>query len=120
MTQHATLTAQDVVLAYHSAWTSGDVATAMTYVADDIECKAPGGDISGKADYQGFIAAFAPDVTGLTDIGSVVQDDHVALFYYPETAATTTAPAAEYFTVANGKIVSSVLIFDRMSFLPPS
>lgn len=117
MTQPSAL---DTVLAYHRAWTSGDVDTAMTYVSDDIACRAPGADIAGKAGYQGFIGTFAPNLTGLTDIAHFADDDHVALFYYPETAATQTAPAAEYFTVADGKIVSSVLIFDRLSYMPPS
>ena len=31
----------------------------------------------------------------------------------------STAPAAEYFTVRDGLIVESVLVFDRLSFVPP-
>jgi hypothetical protein len=33
---------------------------------------------------------------------------------------TTTAPAAECFTVRDGKIAESVLLFDRLSFGPPA
>ncbi|KAA0019494.1 nuclear transport factor 2 family protein [Antrihabitans cavernicola] len=110
--------AHDIVLAYHRAWTCGDVDEAMTHVADDIVCRAPGADLTGKETYRGFIGAFAPNLTGLTDIASFADGDHVALFYYPETAATTTAPAAEYFTVRDNKIAESVLIFDRLSYMP--
>ena len=32
---------------------------------------------------------------------------------------TTTAPAAECFTVEDGVIVENLLVFDRLSFAPP-
>ncbi|MFC3519962.1 hypothetical protein ACFPZ0_07330 [Streptomonospora nanhaiensis] len=41
------------------------------------------------------------------------------MFYYPQTAATSTTPAAELFTVEGGRISESVLIFDRLSYGPP-
>ncbi len=58
-------------------------------------------------------------LTGLGDIAEFTDGDRVALFYYPQTAATSTAPAAEFFTVEDGKIATSVLIFDRLSYGPP-
>ena len=109
-----------IVQDYHRAWTSGDVDRAMTWVADDITCRAPGADITGKDAYRDFIAGFAPALTGLADIATFADGDRVALFYYPQTAATSTAPAAECFTVREAKIVESVLIFDRLSFGPPA
>lgn len=113
-------TAYEIVQDYHRAWTSGDVDRAMTKVADDITCRAPGADLTGKAAYRDFIAGFAPSLTGLADIASFTDGERVALFYYPQTAATTTAPAAECFTVRDGKIAESVLIFDRLSYGPPA
>jgi len=109
-----------IVQDYHRAWTSGDVDRAMTWVADDITCRAPGEDLTGKEAYRKFIAGFAPALTGLADIASFGDGDRVALFYYPQTDATTTAPAAECFTVRDGRIAESVLVFDRLSFGPPS
>lgn len=109
-----------IVQSYHQAWTSGDVERAMTWVADGITCRAPGADIAGKGAYREFIAGFAPSLTGLADIADFADGDRVALFYCPQTAATSTAPAAECFTVQDGKIVESVLIFDRVSFGPPA
>lgn len=103
---------------YHRAWTCGDVEAAMDRVADGIVCRAPGRDISGKAAYREFIGGFAPALTGVGDIATFADGDRVALFYYPQTAATSTAPAAECFTVRGGRIVESVLIFDRPSFAP--
>lgn len=112
-------TAFDTVQKYHRAWTSGDIDAAMTYVADDIACRAPGVDLEGKEAYRGFIGGFAPMLTGIGDIAEFVDDDRVALFYYPQTAATSIAPAAELFTVEDAKITTSVLIFDRLSYGPP-
>ncbi len=112
-------TAQDIVQNYHRAWTTGDVDRAMTFVADDITCRAPGVDLQGKDAYHGFIGGFAPALTGIADIAAFADGDRVALFYYPQTAATSTAPAAEFFTVRDGKISDSVLIFDRLSYGRP-
>ncbi|MCZ4326267.1 nuclear transport factor 2 family protein [Brachybacterium paraconglomeratum] len=112
-------TAHDIVKDYHRAWTSGDIETAMALVDDDIECQAPGVDLHGKEAYREFIAGFAPMLTGIGDIAELADGGRVALFYYPQTATTTTTPAAELFTVGDGRIVRSVLIFDRLSYGPP-
>lgn len=110
--------AYDIVKHYHQAWTSGDVAHAMDYIADDITCRAPGIDLEGKDAYQAFIGGFAPMLTGIGDIAEFSDGSRVALFYYPQTAETSTTPAAELFTVRDGKISDSVLTFDRMSYIP--
>lgn len=120
MTQPSASTALETVLDYHRAWTSGDLDRAMTRVADDIVCHAPDGDLIGKDAYRGYLAGFVPNLTGLTDVASFADGGHVALFYYPHTAVTRTAPAAEYFTVRDGSIVESVLVFDRLAFAPPN
>ncbi|WP_029144346.1 nuclear transport factor 2 family protein [Microbacterium luticocti] len=112
-------TVHEIVKSYHRAWTSGDIETAMGYVADGITCRAPGGDLQGKEAYRRFLAGFAPALTGIGDIAEFADGDRVALFYYPQTAATSTTPAAELFTVADGKIIENVLIFDRLSYGPP-
>ena len=112
-------TASEIVQEYHRAWTSGDIDRAMSLVHADIECRAPGQDIVGAAAYRAFLAGFAPRLTGIADIASFADGDRVALFYYPQTAATSTTPAAECFTVRDGRITQSVLIFDRLSYAPP-
>ncbi len=114
------MTAYDVVKHYHEAWTTGDIETAMSYVADNIICRAPGVDLEGKPAYRGFIAGFAPKLVGIGEVAEFVDGERVALFYYPQTAATSTAPCAELFTVRDGKIAASILIFDRLSYAPPA
>ncbi len=108
--------ARAVVEAYHQAWTSGHIAQAMELVAEEITCRMPGGDLKGKQQYRQMISDFAPTLIRAEDIASFADGERVALFYYPQTEATQTAPAAECFTVRDGKIVESLLIFDRMSF----
>ena len=110
---------RSIVEAYHRAWTGGDVEAAMAFVADDVACRAPGVDLHGKSEYEQFIGGFAPRLTGLIDIASFADGNRVALFYCPQTAVADAAPVAECFTVEGGKIVDSVLIFDRLSFSPP-
>jgi hypothetical protein len=48
-----------------------------------------------------------------------VQGGEVILIYYPQTVQTQTTPAAEYFTVSEGLIQKSILIFDRRAYAPP-
>ncbi len=119
MTDISQSAALETALAYHRAWTSGDLEGAIAHVADDIICRAPGGDITGKDAYRGFLGGFAANVTGLTDVAAFGDEEHVVLFYYPHTAATSTAAAAEHFTIRDGQIVESLLVFDRLSFTPP-
>jgi ketosteroid isomerase-like protein len=105
-------------LAYHRAWTSGDLDGAMVHVSDDIVCRAPDGEITGKDAYHGFLRDFLQVMTGLTDVAAFGDEDQALLFYYPHTATTSTAPAAEHFTLRDGQIVESRLVFDRLSFAP--
>lgn len=112
-------TAHETVRAYHRAWTSGRIDEAMSLVADDVTCRAPGIDLDGVAAYREYIAGFAPSLTGLADIAEFADGERVALFYHPRTEVTSTAPAAECFTVRDGRITESVLVFDRLSFVPP-
>jgi len=118
MTDISQSAALETALAYHRAWTSGDLDGAIAHVADDMICRAPGGDITGKDAYRGFLGGFAANVTGLTDVAAFGDEEHVVLFYYPHTAATSTAAVAEHFTIRDGQLVESELVFDRLSFTP--
>lgn len=106
-------------LAYHRAWTSGDLDGAMAHVADDIVCRAPGQELTNKSEYRAYLGGFSRLMTGLTDVAAFGDDEHVVLFYFPHTAVTSTAPAAEHFTIRDGRIVESLLVFDRISYAPP-
>lgn len=113
-------TALQTALEYHCAWTSGDLDGAMAYVADEFVCHAPGEVLTGKEAYREYLGGFLQINTGLTDVAAFGDNEHALLFYYPHTDVTSTAPAAEHFTVRDGQIVESLLVFDRLSFAPPS
>jgi hypothetical protein len=119
MTEPGTPLALAAVLAYHQAWTSQDLDQAMTYIADDITCDAPGARITGAQEYREFLGGFMTQLTGVQTVAAFGDDTTAVLFYYPHTASVSDAPTAECFTVADGKITRSVLVFDRPSFAPP-
>lgn len=119
MTQANCNAALDIVLEYHHAWTSGDVEGAMKRVSDDFVCQAPGARFE-KAAYREYLAGFVQNLTGAPDVARFADGDHVALIYYPQTAMAKTTPATEYFTVRDGAIVESLLMFDRLSYAPPN
>jgi len=118
MTQTTSL-ALATALAYHQAWTSQNLDQAMTYIADAITCDAPGAQITGAQQYREFLGRFMTQLTGVETVAAFGDDSTAVLFYYPQTANTSSAPTAECFTVAGGKITRSVLVFDRPSFAPP-
>jgi len=119
MTDPSTSPALVTALAYHQAWTSHDLDKAMTYIADNISCDAPGARISGAQPYRDFLGGFMAQLTGVQTVAAFGDDTTAVLFYYPQTANVADAPTAECFTVADGKITGSVLVFDRPSFAPP-
>ncbi|WP_425824663.1 nuclear transport factor 2 family protein [Streptomyces fractus] len=106
-------------LAYYEAWTTRHVDRAMTYVADDIVCDAPGGRIEGVEAYRTFMAAYAQILTSAELIAAFGDDETAVIVYDTRTVPVESAPAAECVTVANGKIVANRYIFDRLPFEPP-
>jgi hypothetical protein len=119
MTDTSTPPALATALAYHQAWTSHDLDRAMTYIAGDITCEAPGARIAGAQRYRDFLGRFMAQLTGVETTAAFGDDTTAVLFYYPHTAQVSNAPTAECFTVSGGKITRSVLVFDRPSFAPP-
>jgi ketosteroid isomerase-like protein len=111
--------AVSTVEAYHHAWTSGDVDRAMSYLSDDVRCYAPDESVRTKIDWREYLAAFVPVLTGAPEHTRMVDGDRVALWYFPQTAATTTTLASELFTVRQGKIAEITLAFDRLGYVPP-
>jgi hypothetical protein len=107
-------------LAYHRAWTGQDLDLAMSFLSDHIVCEAPGGNISGAARYRQFLGGFMQKLTGVGMIASFGDARNAVLMYYPQTATVSDAPAAEWFMVEDGKIVRTVLVFDRPSFAAPA
>lgn len=106
------------VEAYHQAWTTGDIDRALTYVADDVRCFAPDDDVITKGDWHDYLARFLPMLTGVPEHTRMTDGNRVGLWYFPQTAATTTTLASELFTVTDGQIIEIRLAFDRLSYIP--
>jgi hypothetical protein len=56
MTDPSTPPALATAPAYHQAWTSQNLDQAMSYIADDITCDAPGARICGAQPYRDWPA----------------------------------------------------------------
>ncbi len=116
--------ALETALAYHRAWTSHDFERAMTYVAEDIVCQAPAGQLDGAAAFRDFMGPFVQIVTSSKLLAAFGDDKIAVLIYDTDTVPVKDAPGAELLTVTDGKIRHMRIIFDRAPFdavrrLPP-
>jgi hypothetical protein len=109
--------ALQIALAHHRAWTDKDLETAMTYIADRVVLDAPAGRLTGIQAYREFLRPFAEQFLIRAELVAAFGDDKTALLMYDtETIPTKSAPAAEYVTVHDGKIVYNRFVFDRLPF----
>lgn len=115
MTEHSTA-ALDIALAYYRAWTSHDFDRAMTYIAENIVCRAPAGRLDGAEAFRGFMGPFAQILTRSELIAAFGDDTTAVLMYDADTAPVQDAPGAECLTVADGKITHLRIVFDRLPF----
>jgi ketosteroid isomerase-like protein len=108
--------ALQTALAYFRAWTSHDIDWAMTYIADDIVCQAPGQRLEGAAAFRGFMGPFVQILTGSELIAAFGDDTTAVVMYGTDTVPVKDAPGAECVTVADGKITRMRIIVDRLPF----
>jgi hypothetical protein len=108
--------ALQTALAYYQAWTSHDLDTAMSYIADDIVCDAPAGRLEGAEAYRGFMGPFVQILTGSTMIAAFGDDETAMVMYDIDTVPVKSAPGAECVTVKDSKITYSRFVFDRAPF----
>jgi ketosteroid isomerase-like protein len=110
------MTPLDTVLAYYKAWTSHDFDLAMTYIADDITCHAPAGQIVGAEAFRAFMEPFS-QILRSSELHAAFGDQTTALLMYgTSTHPVADAPGAELHTVHDGKITTLRIIFDRLPF----
>lgn len=106
----------DVALAYHRAWTTGDMDTAMTFVADDVAFDAPPGLLAGAAALRRFMGPFAASLTSSHLLAAHGGEEDALIMYDTATPAVASAPAAELYQVRAGRITAGRIIFDRLPF----
>ncbi len=115
MTDNRSL-ALNTSLAYYRAWTGHDMDRAMTYIAEDIVCDAPGGRIQGAEAFHAFMGPFAQILTDSNLIAAFGDDKTALLMYDADTVPVENAPGAEFHTVRDGKITHLRIVFDRAPF----
>jgi hypothetical protein len=108
--------ALDTALAYHRAWTTGDFERAMAYVAQDVVCLGPAGRLEGAEAFRAFMGPFAQLLVRAELLAAFGDDTTAMLMYDTDTIPVKGAPAAEWVTVADGRIVEMRIIFDRVPF----
>lgn len=108
--------ALQVALDYYAAWTGRDLDKAMTYVADDLVCDAPAGRIEGAAAFREFMAPFVGMLVRAELLAAYGDDERATVVYDTGTTLVPSAPAAEWVTVRDGRIVYDRFIFDRLPF----
>jgi hypothetical protein len=97
--------------AFTKAWTSHDLETAATFLANDVTFDGPLNHSTGKDAYVQGLAAFARAVTGAT-ILAAFGDDTRALIMYDVTGPFGNLTGAELLSFRDGKIHSDRLTFD--------
>ena len=115
MDQHSS-PALDVALAYYHAWTGKDIDKAMGHVSDDIVCDNPINKVEGIEGFRAFMSPFAAQLTSSDLVAAFGDGERAMIMYNPHTPLVPDAPSAELFTVRDGKIVHSLLVFDRTPF----
>lgn len=105
--------ARQVVTSYHNAWTSGDMAAARVYLADDLDFQGSIDTFKKADDFIGALTMFQKMLSRVTLIHSFYSDRGAALLYDCETMTPAgVVRTAEFFTVTDDKIKTIRLVFD--------
>lgn len=110
MNEHSTPTA--IAGVFTEAWTSHDMETAATYLADDVVFDGPITHTKGKQAYIEALSRFAGAVTGVTILAAFGDETQAIIMYDLATGPFGTLPSAELLTFRDGKIAADRLIFD--------
>lgn len=112
MTTHSTPTA--ISRAFTEAWTSRDMDTAGSYLAEDIVFDGPLGHVEGKKTYleslTGLTQALA--ITGSRVIAAQGDDTQALIMYELITDRFGILTCAKLLTFRDGKIATDRLTFD--------
>ena len=111
------MTAQKIAQEYVQAWTGGDAAKALSFVADDVVCEAPTGRIEGIEGYRQFLAPFVGRLTRGEVLDVLGRDDRAVTVYSIDLPFVQNVHGTEYVTVTDGKISHVISVFDMAPML---
>ncbi len=101
----------EIARTFTEAWSSGDMETAASYLADDVTFDGPVNHSQGKQDYLTGLSAFAQRASDLNILATLGDDDQAIIMYELSTGPLR-ATYAERLTFHEGKIQTDRLIFD--------
>jgi hypothetical protein len=102
----------EVAIAFTEAWTSHDMATAASYVADDVVFEGPRNQSTGAKAHIDGLTRFAQAVTGMKMLAALGDDQRAMVMYDVTTRPFGTLRAAEELVIRDGKITRDTLVFD--------
>lgn len=106
-------TTRKIVEGYTSAWTSGDLETARSYLADDLEFR---GSIDNFNDADSLISALSVFLHILKSVDMQTtfyhEDEAIQMYDCVTDSPAGTIRTVEYFKLADGKITEIKVIFD--------
>jgi hypothetical protein len=104
---------KQVVTGYHEAWTRGDMNTARSFLADDLDFQGSLDRFSKADEFIGALTMFQKMLKGVNLLQSLFAEGEAALLYDCDTMTPVgMLRTAEFFTVKGGKITSIRLVFD--------
>ena len=102
-----------IVMNYHEAWTRGDLETARSYLADDLDFVGSIDAFRCADDFIAVLGMFREMLREITLIQSFFAENGAALLYDCDTVTPAgVIRRGEFFTIAEGKIASIRLVFD--------
>jgi hypothetical protein len=112
VTEHSTPVA--IARAFTEAWTSHDMDTAATYVAEDVVFDGPLGHAVGKKAYMEGLNTLSRAValTGMRVVAVFGDDTQALIMYELTTGRFGTLTCAKLLTLRDGKIHRDRLTFD--------
>ncbi|HEX6818692.1 MAG TPA: nuclear transport factor 2 family protein [Ktedonobacterales bacterium] len=109
MTEQSTSTA--TARAFTEAWTSHDMRTAASYLAEDVVFDGPANRSQGVAANLEGLNTFAQAVTGLRILAVHGNDDQALIMYEVTMGPRGVVRGAELLTFRDGKIAEDKLVF---------
>ncbi len=114
------LTPVAIARAFTEAWTSHDMQTAATFLAEDVVFDGPANRSQGIEAYLAGLNTFARAVTGLR-ILAVLGDEQQAIIMYEVTMAPGgVVRGADLLSIRDGKIAEDKLVFAPQQAPAPS
>ena len=90
---------------YHDAWTSGDFATAIDLLVEDLETDVPLNTYRDRTEFAQALTGFGSMIERTDLVTALATGPEACLIYDMHSAAFGTIRIAEHFTVRNGRIV---------------